>query len=108
MESVEQKIKNVENSTVNQVTGDQIVNIGITAADAIAISKEVVRIEMGIYTAKANEIAEQRLNEISNKLIEQISSSNCPQNLQKFEDPAIQFALKETYKSYIESGDEDF
>ena len=61
---------------------------------------------MAIYTQQANETAHKRLDEISEKTIGRISSLK-QELLQRFNEPAIQIALNETFKSHIAVGDEE-
>ena len=101
-----QEVADVQNSVVNQAQGDIIIHNGITAETAMEICKCVVRSELAIYTQQANETAHKRLNEISEKTIDRISSLK-QELLQRFNEPAIQIALNETFKSHIAVGDEE-
>ena len=95
-----QEVADVQNSVVNQAQGDIIIHNGITAETAMEICKCVVRSELAIYTQQANETAHKRLDEISEKTIDRISSLK-QDLLQRFNEPAIQIALNETFKSHI-------
>lgn len=101
-----QEVADVQNSVVNQAQGDIIIHNGITAETAMEICKCVVRSELAIYTQQANETAHKRLDEISEKTIDRISSLK-QELLQRFNEPAIQIALNETFKSHIAVGDEE-
>ena len=101
-----QEVADVQNSVVNQAQGDIIIHNGITAETAMEICKCVVRSELAIYTQQANETAHKRLDEISKKTIDRISSLK-QDLLQRFNEPAIQIALNETFKSHIAVGDEE-
>lgn len=102
----EQEVADVQNSVVNQAQGDIIIHNGITAETAMEICKYVVRSELAIYTQQANETAHKRLDEISEKTIDRISLLK-QDLLQRFNEPAIQIALNETFKSHIAVGDEE-
>jgi len=93
-----------DNSQNIQIAGD--LNYGITAADAITISHYVVKQELAMYTSEALSTAEERFKTIANKTVDQINAEN-PNLFPKFKDPAIQVALNETYKKYIETGDDE-
>lgn len=93
-----------DNSQNIQIAGD--VNYGITAADALAISRDVVKQELAMYTSEAFSIAEERFKKIANKVVDRINIEN-PRLFPKFKDPAIQIALNETYNKYIETGDDE-
>lgn len=93
-----------EKSTNIQAAGD--IYVGITVTDALAISRDVVKQELQLYTNEALNTAEARFNEIANKAIDKISTEK-PNLFPKFKDPSIQLALNETYKKYIETGDEE-
>lgn len=87
-----------------QIAGD--VHYGITVSDAFEISRSVVKQELAIYTNEALQTAERRFATIANKTIDRINKENS--NLfPKFKEPAIQMALNETYKKYIETGDDE-
>ena len=101
-----QEVADVQNSVVNQAQGDIIIHNGITAETAMEICKCVVRSELAIYTQQANETAHKRLDEISEKTIDRISTLK-QELLQRFNEPAIQIALNETFKSHIAVGDEE-
>lgn len=93
-----------DNSSNIQIAGD--CHVGITAADAIAISREVVQHEIDRYKQEASAVAEERFKKIVEKAVEAILEKN-PRLLSAFCEPAIQVALYDTYKKYIESGDDE-
>ena len=93
-----------DNSSNIQIAGD--CSIGITAADAIAISREVAQHEIDRYKQEALAVAEERFEKIAEKAVESILEKN-PKLLSSFREPAIQVALYDTYKKYIESGDDE-
>ena len=101
-----QEVADVQNSVVNQAQGNIIIHNGITAETAMEICRCVVKSELAIYTQQANETAYKRLDEISEKTIDRISSLK-QDLLQRFNEPAIQMALNETFKSHIAAGDEE-
>lgn len=93
-----------DNSYNVQIAGD--CHVGITAADAIAISREVAQREIDRYKQEALDIAEERFEKIAEKVVKSILEKN-PELLSSFREPAIQVALYDTYKKYIESGDDE-
>lgn len=98
------KLESGGNSQNIQIGGD--FHGGITVSDAFEISRSVVKQELAIYTNEALQTAERRFETIANKTIDRINKENS--NLfPKFKDPAIQIALNETYKKYIETGDDE-
>lgn len=101
----DQKIESVNQSTIVQAKGDINFN-GITAETAIEICKYVVKGELAVYTQDARVEAEKRLSDISEKTIDRITSLK-EDLLHRFEEPAIQMALNETFKNYIASGNEE-
>lgn len=101
-----QEIADVDNSVVNQAQGDIIIHNGITVETAMDICKYVVKSELAIYTQQAEETAYKRWKDISEKTIDRISSLK-QELLQRFNEPAIQMALNETFKSHITTGDEE-
>ena len=66
----------------------------------------VVKAELAVYTQDARVEAEKRLSDISEKTIDRITSLK-EDLLHRFEEPAIQMALNETFKNYIASGNEE-
>lgn len=92
------------NSRNIQVAGDM--HIGITVTEALEISKMVVKQELDLYTKDALKTAEDRFKAIANRTVDRINSDR-PDLFPKFKDPAIQIALYETYKKYIETGDDE-
>ena len=101
-----QNINEVENSVINQAQGNIIINNGISAEIAMEICKSVVKSELAIYTQQATETANKRLEEISEKTIDRVLSLK-HELLQRFNEPAIQIALNETFKNHIATGDEE-
>ncbi len=98
------KLESGDNSNNIQVAGDM--HVGVTVTEALEISKLVVKQELAIHANDALKTAEERLDIIANKVVERINAER-PDLFPKFKDPAIQIALNETYKKYIETGDDD-
>lgn len=108
-----QIVEDISDSTIIQIAGDQHIHQFIynnteipTTEELNEISRNVVKYELDIYKNEANKIAEDRFNVIVNKAIDKITRENSNLFL-KFKYPAIQVALNETYKKYIETGDEE-
>lgn len=102
---VRQDVDNIVDSSITQVAGDQNNHYyGITVADAKEISRDVVKQELALFTAQAIDVAEERLKTIVEKTIDRTQTID-PELLNRFGEPAIQFALKETYGEYMKTGD---
>lgn len=104
----EQQATDINHSIVSQANGNVVnnFNCGISAETAMEICKCVVKAELAVYTQNAEVEAQKRLSEISEKTIDRITSLK-EDLLQRFNEPAIQIALNETFKSYMASGDEE-
>lgn len=104
-----QDIGSVSNANVNQINGNGttiINNNGISVVDAYNICHAVVENDLKVYALKAEEKAQERLKEISSSLIDRITKVE-KGLFEKFEEPAIQLALRKPVLEYIKSGDKD-
>lgn len=100
-----QEVSHLENSTANQAGRDLIINQGLNAADVIAIVKMVVASELAIYAQKAEGKAEERLKKFSGDLVGQLAEKVADQ-LDRFNEPSVQFAVREAALGYVKSGSE--
>lgn len=100
---VKQEAKTGENSTIIQVNGD--FNQGLTGEDVRRISSEVMRRELGILASEARQLFEERVEQLTSRLIEAVSQKG-HLLFRRFNEPAIQLALHAVYCEYGKSGDE--
>lgn len=84
----------------------QTVNVGMTYSDVKDLCTTLVQKELAIYEQKASATAIQRFDHIIDKLLVALSKLD-EQYKMKFQEPAIQFAARETFKEYIRSGKEE-
>lgn len=101
--SDKQDISKVQDSTINQAGRELTVNYGLSAADVIAIVREVVASELAIYSQNAEKKAEERLNQFSKDLVGQLAEK-VADKLDKFNEPSLQFAVREAALSFVKSG----
>lgn len=100
-----QDISRIQDSTVYQAGGDLTINHGLSASDVIAIVKSVVSSELAIYSQNAEKRAEERLNQFVEDLVEQLAQQ-VSDKLNRFNEPSLQFAVREAALSYVKSGKE--
>lgn len=98
-----QDISKISNSEVNQAGRDLTIVHGLGAADVITIVKEVVASELSIYTQEAEKKAQERVRHFSEELVKVLAEKVSDQ-LDRFNEPSLQFALKEATLSYVKSG----
>lgn len=103
--SDKQEVSKVKDSKIIQAGRDVLINTGLNAADIIAIVKEVVASELAVYTQNAEIKAEERLKEFSEELVEQLAQK-VSDKLNRFNEPALQFAVREAALSFVKSGKE--
>lgn len=100
-----QDISRISDSSINQAGRDVILNYGLSASDVVAIVKEVVASELAIYSQDAEKKAVERLNHFSDDLVGQLAEK-VSERLDRFNEPSLQFAVKEAALSYVKSGKE--
>lgn len=83
-----------------------VVNKGLSYEETKSIALDVYKANMTEFRSVAASIANERAEEITEKILKKISESN-PQILKEFENPAMQDALFKTQKEYAKSGDKD-
>lgn len=103
--SDKQDISKIKDSTINQAGRDLTVNYGLSASDVIAIVRDVVASELAIYSKNAEKRAEERLSQFSSDLVEQLAEK-VSERLDRFNEPSLQFAVREAALSYVKSGNE--
>lgn len=100
-----QEVKHIDNSEVNQAGRDLIINQGLQASDVIAIVKSVVASEIAKYAQKAEDKAVERLKRFSDDLVGNLAEKVADQ-LDRFNEPSVQFAVREAALGYVKSGSE--
>jgi len=73
------------------VSGDLIINTGVTEERAAEIARGIARSEMERFSSEANELGTQRISDFSDRLIEEFSAKA---QLGAFADPAFQVLLR--------------
>lgn len=82
------------------------ITIGVTASEARNIALDVAKSTFFELTGVAKETAKERVEEITNKVIEKLEKEY-PSGLQKAKDPDFQYALFTVQKEYARNGDKD-
>lgn len=100
-----QDISRIQDSTVYQARGNLTINHGLSSSDVITIVKEVVSSELAIYSQNAEKKAEERLDQFSNILVEQLAK-HVSDKLNRFNEPSLQMAVREAALSFVRSGKE--
>lgn len=101
----DQKQNAGDNST--NLQGQQvIVNQGISYSDAKEIANDVFKANFIALKQEAAIIAQERAEEVTDKVMAQISKRH-PESINQFETPALQDALFTVQKQYAISGDKD-
>lgn len=104
--SSKQEVSNFQDSTVNQAGRDLIINNhGLSADDVIAIVKSTVASELSIYTMNAESVANERLQKFSHDMVNQLAEK-VADRLDRFNEPSLQFAVREAALGYVRSGSE--
>ncbi|MFR9546296.1 MAG: LPO_1073/Vpar_1526 family protein [Rikenellaceae bacterium] len=98
-------IESGDNSTNTMIAGD--VNIsGITYSEARQIALDVFKSNFYELAQVARSIAENRAEEITNKLIDRLYAE-LPQHINKLNTPAVQYSIFNIQKEYAKTGDEN-
>ncbi|MFZ6641796.1 LPO_1073/Vpar_1526 family protein [Undibacterium sp. TC4M20W] len=81
-------------------------SLGLTYKDVRDIALDIYRENFSQLSGQAKEIAEIRVEEITERVINKFSTEY-PLGLQKANDPSFQIALGAVQKAYVRSGDRD-
>jgi hypothetical protein len=100
----EQRQRAAAQSIAIQSGGDTIITQGITARDMREIFGNLATL-IPVFTAIAREIANERLGDLEQRLIERFSDPNRA-NAEAFKDPDFQYLLTRVQQAYARSGDE--
>lgn len=99
----------------NQEAGDNstnlqgktiIINQGISYTDAKQIALDVFRANFLELSALAKETAKARAEELIDNFLTELQQ-RAPENINKMEDPGMQFAIYTAQKEYARTGDKD-
>ena len=102
---VNQKIKDVSNTTIIQASGPVIQQQGISAKDVIDICREIVTEELARHARQGKIVSEERFDTITRKIVDRLALVE--ENLtSRFEDPAVQMSTYDLIKGFIRDGDE--
>lgn len=80
-----------EGSQQVQVAGNLIIQHGIDEARAVEIARYVAKQELEQFSAEANALGSQRMDEFSEKLVDKFAATD---QLEAFADPAFQVLLR--------------
>ncbi len=89
-----------------QAGGSVTLNVGISYSDARAIALEVAKSTFQELTGKARQTMSDRVEEITDKVIEKLQN-DYPQGLAQATEPDFQHALLTVQKEYGRTGDKD-
>lgn len=103
---VKQKIKDVENSTINQAAGDLTIvnNNGIQPDDLRQLVYEMVNSRLFELGISSNQFQKERGREYGEALLSGLSSPENMPLLHKFEDPKMWYILRDSLEQYVRSG----
>lgn len=105
MLSKDQKQSVASGGTAVQASGNvTIINSGITTAEARAIALDVAKATFYELSGHARDIASERVEEITNRVIEKLEKDN-PRGIQKAQDPDFQYSLLTVQKEFARTGD---
>lgn len=93
-------------ATAIQATGDVTIINGISTAEARAIALDVAKATFYELSGLARDIASERVEEITNRVIEKLEKEN-PDGLQKARDPDFQYSLLTVQKEFARTGDKE-
>lgn len=99
-----QSVSNNKNSTINQAARDIVIN-GLQPCDVVQIVNTIVASKLAEYAANAQLTARERLDAFEEKLLEEVSKK-VKGKINRFNEPAIQFATREAALGFVRSGDE--
>ena len=97
-----------EKSTVNQANGNvnniTINNNGLQIGDVVPLVQSLVKSELEVYKSQADNTVSRRLNEFTASLESELEKKVCDK-INRFTEPAMQFATREATIGYLKSGD---
>ena len=81
-------------------------NYGMSCEEVLRLVHELLKPELALYKQEAEKKALERVDVMSKKLLDRLIQV-ADDVRQRFQEPAIQFAVDETMKEYIRSGKEE-
>lgn len=103
MFSKEQQISNIQDSKINQAGGNITITNGVSVADVMSIVTNVVADKLTIYQQQAETVAENRLQDFKQALMEELQDK-ASDKLFRFNQPSVQVATRNAALGYIQSG----
>ena len=100
-----QKLTSGHNSNNTQISGDMIIQQGITFADARQIAIDVVKSEIEIFQNSASKIIKERIDHIASGIAEEVRL-RLKGDFSIFGDPDFQYVLYNVGISFARSGNE--
>lgn len=98
---------NVGSNNTQQIQAGQIhIHQGINSDEVRALCLDLVQKEIALYKQQAAEESHRRFESLMDKFLDLLSKID-ESKRQKLQEPAIQFAVNETFKEYIKSGEEE-
>lgn len=98
---------NVGSNNTQQIQAGQIhIHQGINSDEVRALCLDLVQKEIALYKQQAAEESQRRFESLMDKFLDLLSKID-ESKRQKLQEPAIQFAVNETFKEYIKSGEEE-
>lgn len=79
---------------------------GMNSDEVRALCLDLVQKELALYKQQASDESMRRFNLLMEKFLDLLAEMN-ELKRQKLQEPAIQFAINETFKEYIKSGNEE-
>ena len=101
-----QSAENIQNSTLNQVNGNQTIYNGMPYHDLKELIHDVVESDLMRLGIKARQTAEARTDEYQEAVVDKMGSEELQPMMDKFERPDVQFTLHSSLIQYIKSGEE--
>lgn len=88
---------------VNQAGRDIVINNGLQVSDVVPIVKAMVQSELALYQQQAECTAQKRFNDFAQSLESSIAE-RVADKVERFNEPAMQFAAREAAVGYIKTG----
>lgn len=88
---------------VNQACRDIVINNGLQVSDVVPIVKAMVQSELALYQQQAENTAQRRFDDFAHTL-ESAIAEKVAEKVERFNEPAMQFAAREAAVGYIKSG----
>lgn len=107
-DKVSQEVKGNEGANIIQSAGDtNIVQYGVSTEEVVNVCTQVVRTILDIHSVEAEKRFQERLDNFCNSLVPKLQEHVRNDVLESFNEPAIQYALRESIKACVEVNDEE-